>query len=251
MRSVFLLLCLLPFIQRAAGQSLKLLQNGTVISGTTITVNGSSSDVELMVEHIALVNSSANTLQVKLKRYEVSYIPSTYNSMCWNGHCEMVSAHQGGQHYFYALSDVVSLSDTNTTFSGHYRPNGQAGASEYCYVFYNVNNPLDSTFLNVIYNATDQNAVAEYGFDDCMKVYPNPASDRFVLELNTTTSEEAVLNIYNSVGQLVGAQSQNNLLMGKNTLNLNIELFSDGFYTVSVVFKNGIHTTKLIVNHSK
>lgn len=69
-------------------------------------------------------------------------------------------------------------------------------------------------------------------------VYPNPASDVLNVELNMKNSENATLEVLNTVGEVVISQS-NELTAGQTKVELNIKSLPAGTYFISVGTSEG------------
>jgi hypothetical protein len=67
--------------------------------------------------------------------------------------------------------------------------------------------------------------------------YPNPSSDRFFLEITTSSSETINVELYNSQGQVVKQFAQT-VTAGKNVIRIDTEAFAVGQYEVKVKTKN-------------
>jgi hypothetical protein len=203
MKKIYYTFALLMMAQLSFGQSLSLLRKGVNISKTSITVTGSSDDEELVVHDIEVVNSSSSPKEVRVKRYEISYVPDTYNFICW-GICESPFNHKAGKNPFYILNTMVNITTSHFDFSGHYLPQGTKGSSEYRYVFYDIKNPTDSTWFNVVYS-TNWSSNNEIQAENNLKVYPNPSSDKIFVETNIQTN--GILTLSNLLGQVIDYQS--------------------------------------------
>ncbi len=238
----------------AGAQSLAISQNGISVSGTTLYVYGSPADFELAQSGFLIrwPGISSNK-EVKCKRYELSFVPGTNNYICWGSHCESPFAHTGGQHYVYTMAETVILApgaDSITTFSAHYLPKGMPGSSEYRYVFYDKNNPTDSSYVNILFNASTSNAVRELSADFQLELYPNPTHSLCKLRLYTSSSERMQVQVYSAEGRLIST-GQTDYKTGAGFLEylLNTENLPDGFYWIRCSNASGNWQKKLLVSH--
>ena len=77
-----------------------------------------------------------------------------------------------------------------------------------------------------------------------LNVYPNPASDKLMIS-NFINAEKTVVNIYNSIGELVLTQQLQANTSSTNTIE--VEQLSNGLYTVEVIGNDTKSATKLSV----
>jgi hypothetical protein len=78
-----------------------------------------------------------------------------------------------------------------------------------------------------------------------MAIYPNPAKNNATIELNLMKSETVTVNVLSIMGQVVYTQTYTNLPMGKQTIILNSENWSNGIYNVNISSSNGNVSRKL------
>lgn len=65
------------------------------------------------------------------------------------------------------------------------------------------------------------------------EVYPNPASSKVFIDVNSTNSEEANVSIYSNVGELVSTNNQE-LEQGKTQMSFNIAQLKSGMYFIQI-----------------
>ena len=78
-----------------------------------------------------------------------------------------------------------------------------------------------------------------------LSIYPNPASDKLIVSSALLMSEKAVVNIYNSIGEIVLNQQ-----IGSNPsplANIEIDNLPNGFYTLEVVGNSVKSTSKISI----
>jgi len=77
-------------------------------------------------------------------------------------------------------------------------------------------------------------------------LYPNPAKNNAIVEINLVKAETAVtVNVLSVMGQIVYTQTLTNLPAGKQTISLNSENWADGIYNVNISSSNGSISRKL------
>jgi len=77
-------------------------------------------------------------------------------------------------------------------------------------------------------------------------IYPNPALNSFILEMNAISSENVKISISNTFGAIVRSYNVN-LNSGLNTLNIETSDFNTGLYIVSLESSFGVVIHKLMV----
>lgn len=86
-------------------------------------------------------------------------------------------------------------------------------------------------------------SVASFG---TVGAYPNPANDVLNLNINLNNNEEVVINMYNTIGQIVLTQTSA-MTAGANSVQLNTANLEAGVYFLNVTVGDATSTTKVIV----
>lgn len=73
-------------------------------------------------------------------------------------------------------------------------------------------------------------------------VFPNPANEKFYVQINTATN--ATIQLHNQIGEMVFIINSDH----KN-IEINASLFADGIYILTCKTKHGNSQKKLIINH--
>jgi len=114
----------------------------------------------------------------------------------------------------------------------------QGGNTDFFVAKFGIDECEDTTTIDTTVGITDNR------FDrNQMKVYPNPTSGQFTIELNKYT--EGQIQIYNSLGSLVYSEVIRNDHQGLIDLPPNLKR---GIYIVKLVTDDSISTQKLILN---
>lgn len=164
------------------------------VAQSQLTITGMVSDFEL-ISYVDVSNSNASALQVKVKRRVNSASTGTENAICWL-QCYIPSVG--------VSPDAIEIpaGGTSGNFSGHFYPNGASDAvsADIDYIFYDVDNPNDSTVLNVVYQASP------LSLQDASKVhstlYPNPARSHVFVDCSAATSQLRLV-VYDILGNAV------------------------------------------------
>lgn len=79
-------------------------------------------------------------------------------------------------------------------------------------------------------------------------VYPNPANNAASLSLDLIQNETISINVVNAVGQIMHAETLNNLSAGNHVVNFNTENWASGIYNINISTTNGTTNRKLIIS---
>ena len=100
----------------------------------------------LIEARVNVRNSSSASKSIKVKRYELSVVEGALNSICWGVQCYPPNITVTPEF------QVIVPSGVDTTFKADYLPNGLTGVSKYMYVFFDKDNPNDSTSVKITFN---------------------------------------------------------------------------------------------------
>lgn len=92
-----------------------------------------------------------------------------------------------------------------------------------------VQNTINLCAPNSIHENTPQNLTE-------ISISPNPIADIAKLHLSMSNAENASINVFNALGQLISS-TPHNLLSGTNTIEINLSGFSEGTYFVNITTK--------------
>lgn len=82
-----------------------------------------------------------------------------------------------------------------------------------------------------------------------INLFPNPASSTAKVSFNLTNSSDVTINIYNQVGMLVRTEKRKMMAAGKQGVDIDVEMLSDGMYIVELIAEETRSTTRLNVVH--
>jgi glucose/arabinose dehydrogenase len=129
----------------------------------------------------------------------------------------------------------------NMTFTDSYTGNGWTAFGE------DINGEIyvAGILSGDIYKIVDPNlSIDENSLFD-VKIYPNPATNQFTIEITNAQTSIETINIYNLQGKLIKSISENI----ESAINISTENIAKGFYLTELISKTGskkIH--KLIIN---
>lgn len=238
MKTFFTLFFLVASFLPGFSQSLTLSHNGTpVTNGSTLDVSGSIDS--LLIVYLKVHNAGSSTLDVKVRKADISVVPGTMDTYCFAGQC-------------YGTSTPVSLAGVqiapgmyDTTFSGDYYPLGQSGVSIFRYTFFDVNNQNDTVSVTVRYSATLNVPAVESVVAHLSNVYPNPANDKVFFDFNSSSSAGIrTLVIRDMAGRMV---RESELPNQQGTLEMDVREMESGIYFYSLLQNNKVLLTRKLV----
>lgn len=226
----------------AVGQNLTLSLGSTPLANNeTVEIWGDSGLYTVIESHVTVNNNSSSSIDVLVKKTEISTIAGSENSFCW-GTCYLPAT-------FVSPSPIAIPGDSSNSggFIGDYKPKGNLGSTTIRYTFFNKQNANDSVAFIVIYSAgvtaiNDNPSVVEFS-----NAYPNPASNfvNFNYNLQGTSSAEFVItDLLGSELYRAELENENNKLM------IDVASFNAGVYFYSLRVDGKMQfTRKLIVRH--
>jgi hypothetical protein len=148
---------------------------GQVVNGQTVTVAGPA-DAALLTCSLNATRVGATSVNVNVKRYELTVQSGTENYFCWGVCYDAVAAGSmpfwgAGQESVLSMAPGVTLDN----FHAYHVPQGHAGMSTYRYVWYNTAAPTDTVYVDIRFD------VAAVGIEEVaaraarIEAYPNPA----------------------------------------------------------------------------
>ena len=185
------------------------------ITNTTYTVTGTS---------------AAGCVNTAFALVTVDALPAT-PSITQNGAVLSSSALTGNQWY---LNGVLIPGATNqfytTTQNGVYT------------VVVTTGGCTSSSSEGTVINTGIAEIINNFSFD----IYPNPNDGTFVVNINSTVSTTYIIEIHNTLGQIIYKQSLKQFT-GINSYPVDISAYSKGIYMISVIDGNNESVKKVIV----
>lgn len=220
----------------------------TLINGATITINDwkgtdNTKDVPAEIDAKSTYSSSKT---IKVKKIELSSTATTSkNAICW-GSC---SAQELWNNSPTLLSDPIAMSGNQVVlFSGHVYPFLTSGITKFRYVWFDVANPTDSAWVDVIFDISNVQSLAKIERENVsMKLFPNPASAVLNVDitLNQQNNSSKKIVITDLIGKVVYTKEIKNKIV--NT-KINTSDFNAGLYFVSFLTDGkAIKTEKVII----
>jgi len=214
----------------------------TVVNNDTITYCVADLGTTFEEGRVIVINNTASTMDIKVKRFGNEYSCFTQNQFCWT--------------ICYAPATSVSptgisitAGDSTQNFHGWMTPDGNEGCCFLKYRFYDANDTTVYSDVTIKYCFSSNCADATLGTEEPVKanmlaLYPNPASDLLTAEF-TPIQNSGMISLTDITGKVVrtiylGDQANKQLI--------NLESLKDGVY-IYTLYNNGktISTKKLII----
>lgn len=185
---------------------------------------------------LVVINNSGTLKDVKVRRTQLSIVPSTTNFFCWDL-CYTSSVNLSGGTVPIAGNDSVFV------FYGDYDPAGNAGTS---YVNYKFFNGTDTTeFASVTVKFTSGTVGIEEETTAIKNVYPNPASSIINFDFVLAQGKGSIV-ITDLTGKVVRST---NLPAGSTRHTFSLDGLNEGVYIYTLYEGNkAISTKKFIIN---
>jgi hypothetical protein len=238
-RILLSLLVLLGMVFTSGAQSLEMIYEGEVFPhGGTITIDGDPYEDELIV-HMVVKNIGAEAADIYCRKIELDIVENTSNYFCWNA-CFAPFV------FLSPISIPLQPGEETDEFSGHYQPFINAGITQMCYSFFDINNPNDSTYFYVNYFASSVGVNETAATNQIVSnAYPNPAISQVAFDYNIPADvKTASINIHNLLGVKV---REMNLAGNYGKVSLDISDLKEGIYFYSVQLDNQVTETKRLV----
>ena len=219
-------------------QSLSLINEGNPVPNNGELIFTGEPTSEVIESHIGVTNNSSDTLNVLCKKVEISLIPGSENTFCWDA-CYP-------PNIYVSLGPLaIAPGETNTAFIGEYKPLTFAGQSIIRYVFFDQNNTNDSVCFQSLYQAYPLGVEDQKGLAALSSAYPNPAT----IQASFNYSVESGINANLTVRNILGSTVKEVYLSGVGVARISILDLSEGIYFYSLVV-NGqtLSTRKLVVS---
>lgn len=87
------------------------------------------------------------------------------------------------------------------------------------------------------------------GVPSFISLFPNPAQDKVKIGFSSASDANVVINIYNSIGELIRTENKGLYAAGKQEIEISIEMLASGMYTVELVADEVRASSRLNVVH--
>lgn len=228
---VFVMMIGLVSMTQAQSLMITNFDEETMVNSTYVGDYGSQIEVK---------NLTNNTLDVMCKRQVFSSNTCAFDStyFCWF-YCYLPGTDSG------TAPQPIQAGATDVSFSGHvYSSNtGMSCTDSIRYTFWVQGNPNDNVSAVLRYTAGPNVSVDE-NTSLVSNAYPNPASNRFFIELENAPNN-AIVEFYNLLGSKVKVVDVNDV-----KTEINVSDLKSGIYLYTIT-SNGqaLETKKMVVKH--
>jgi len=80
-------------------------------------------------------------------------------------------------------------------------------------------------------------------------LFPNPANESVTVNFLLVDKSNVVVNVYNTLGELVSTENKGNMSVGQQTIAISTEVLANGMYTVELVAGENKSVSRLSVSH--
>ncbi len=245
MKKLILFTYILSIISFAVFSQSLTISNGDTLLSNNATVNVSGNfNSTVSISTLKVKNTSAGTLNVKVRRVTLDSVVNSTNSFCFAGSCF------GPTTYVSPSTATINASAIDASFIGDYYPNGKAGATTVLYTFYNLANLQDTVCVKVIYLGIDNTGVNDIHKSDIVfrDAYPNPANNvatfSYALPKQTNSAKIVLRNLLGAEVMSTNLEELN----GKKTISTSD--IKEGIYFYSLIVNEKVfYTRKLVVKH--
>ncbi len=222
--------------------------NGNVVTGTTVYVTQPFADntTQILESDLATQNISGTARTVNVKRYEVDVPHGTQNYFCWD---LCYGARDAGQSPLWVAADPISMTAGQTVngFHAYYVPIHVDGPATFRYVWYDTNDPNDSTWVDFVFNAQIVGINEAAAPVRSFTAYPNPSiGGNITLDYDLAAVGVGTrLAIYNMLGE---RKLVRNLSAAQGRVVLNENDLASGVW-FAVLERNGLAlaTKRLVI----
>lgn len=243
MKKILLILSVTLFTVTLYAQTFHILDGSkNNVSDGQFTVNG---DVNTIIKaQLYVVNSSGVTAQFRVKKADVSVLPGTSNTFCFNDQCYPPTSNESTSSLTLQAGDTTSPSG----YYGEFTPGTITGQAIVRYTVINAADVTDSTHVTVTYNIQPASIFKpEFSRVEFSNPYPNPVTVNTRINYNIPFSYvSATLVIRNIIGTNV-KEVEIGAPQGK--LNLDLSDLNEGIYFYSLVIDGHIALTRKLIKN--
>lgn len=236
MKKLVLLTSLMSlFVLFGIAQNLSLIYDGNpVVNDQNVAYTGEPTSA-LIVAYMGVTNNYTDTMQVMCKKVEISIVPGSQNTFCWDN-CYP-------PNIYVSLSSLkIGPGETNTQFTGDYEPLTHAGQSIIRYVYFDETNPNDSICFNALFNAYPL-GIEDRAAASLSAAYPNPASSQASFNYSVEDGANASILVRN----VLGATVKEIRVSGSGVAKISTLDLSEGIYFYSMVVNGQVQSTRKLV----
>jgi hypothetical protein len=175
--------------------------NSSVVNGTTLVVYGSPVD-NILEQSLTAELSGTVARTVNMRRHEMNEVPGSKNYFAWGGN--MVPPILSGAQPTWVCYDPLLMAPQGISYmSAYYRPQSTTDICCFQFVWYDVNSPNDSSWVNICFDTQTFTSVQEVAASASIGAYPNPVAGvevTFTYDAATVTGSVQLV-LFNALGE--------------------------------------------------
>jgi hypothetical protein len=213
-------------------------ESGEPLANGAILVQSGPSDTLQLITWLNITNNSANTLQVMMRKEDLTMFPGGSASICWGGYC------YGPEMAISTFPVSMAPGETVSGCFGHFGPNGCRGVSEIRWAFFNEADPSDSLSISVNYSTfPSATAILSAPGVSFSVAGRNPADQRIMLNYSLPPEKQGRIELRNSSGAMI---SVSETISGNGIFSFETGNLATGLYCCSLVIDGRLTATRKI-----
>ena len=214
--------------------------HGKIANGSLIVESGVS-DTDQVLTWLHIYNRSSATMQVLMKKEEISMLPGTTASICWAGYC------YGEETKVSLFPLLMQPGDSAEGCFGHFAPYGCRGISSVRWTFFNQANPNDSTSLTVHYSFYPAATGEKKHTGSSLNIINSSSFNNIVtVKYSIPSQKTGRIEIHDAGGRILYATPAE---ASTGTASVRTSGFSPGLYFISLVCNETTIIKKIIIQH--
>lgn len=215
------------------------------MNGQVLVHWGDSETPDQEVSVSVLVNGDQSKI-LNVRRYELEVEPNTQNYFCWGVCYAPVNA--GDMPVWQSQSQhtiTVEPGIASNNFHAYHSPMGVIGSNTFRYVWFDVNSPNDSVWVDIQFEVTAV-GIEENAASASLTIYPNPVTGNEVMVAYQGTGElrGGLMAFRNMVGQTVLTQPIN---ASTGKFLISVQDLPPGVYFATIEHQEQIMATQRVV----
>lgn len=198
--------------------------------GKVVSISGSAGSVLLYGTTYVQTNSPSN-LNLRWRKISETLQSGWNPYLCDNALCYTVVPDSADM-----MPIDSSQSSTANQMTLYLPPANISGTGQIKLLLYQISNPANNDTITYNINVTGSSSIAEITSFVSLTTFPNPAGEQLTVNFNSPLTKDAVLSIYNSLGEQVETF---NAAVGSSSQQLFVGGLAKGFYILRTENEKG------------